>query len=403
MERRKLLAFVLAFIIGAQVFGFLGSVLSPTADLFLSIEGIDTDLGITTREQKDQLAEASWGPNPTYIRVDPDPIGEEIFTTQLGFDTRQDPLSRAVCRQPDIIVTFTLPKPVVKGDPIPHTTPTGEQYQLYKTVFEVVLKTDADLYSQNSAIGEIAYLVEGQIAGMGVSVTPPFGAVWEGEAYVEYELKNHPNGFIYEAYINKDPRVGAINKDGIYTNMDLEAPAISPIAHAHQESQSALSFYDSIGGNEITDFNAIRTSRGIIPLGGKLGVGADPIIEKHTWPLHDEFKGWNVYNTAIKYQIAVIVAIPEVDTVDENGLPLDPDEILDGSTHEDEIGDPRYFNPDVADAASGLDKLFSGVGSAFGTVNDTIRLLLIAVIVIAVVFILFYVFAALFGARRVTK
>lgn len=381
-----------------NVFNYLGSSLSPTADLFLSIEGIDTDLGITTREQRAGLAEASWGPNPTKIRVDPDLAGDEIFTTTLGTTTLQEPLSRAVCKKPDIIVTFTLPKPVIKGDPISHTTPNGEQFQLYKTVFEVVLKTDADLYSRNSAIGEISWTLQGQIGLMGVDVSPPFGDVWEGDVYLEYDLRNHPQGFIYETYVNTDPRVGTINEDGIYTNIDLEAPAIPPIAHAHQESQSALSFYKSIGGPEITDFEEERTARGIIPIGGKLGVGADPIIEEHTWPMHDRFKGWNLYNTAIKYQIVVVVAIPYEDTVDENGNKLDPNEILNGSTHEDELGDTRYFNPDVADKKSGFGDLFDGFNLA--DLNTTFQLFFIALIVIAVIGAAFYVLTIILGARK---
>lgn len=400
LEKRHIVAFGVAFIIGASVFSYMGSVLSPTADLFLTIEGIDTDLGVTTIADKNKLAEASWWNNPSKIRVDPDRKGDEIFTTRLGDTTITDPLSRDVCLQPDIIVTITEPQPVIKGDPKDHTTPKGERFKLYKTIFEVVLKTDADLYAGNAVIGEIAYQVEGQIGFIGVQVSPPFGAVWEGDAYVEYELRNHPEGFIYEAYINKDPRVGAINEDGIYTNLNLEAPAIKPIADAHQESQSALSFYDKLEGNEVTDFMNVRTPRGIIPLGGKLGVGADPIMEKHTWPKHDQFKGWNIYNVAIKYQVAVWVALPIEETIDADGNELDPEEVLDGSKHEEEMGDPPYFQPNVADKESGLDEFFRKAEDNLAEINKTIQLAILAVIVIGVSIIGFYVFMWVFPRKR---
>lgn len=394
VDRRQLIAFGIAFMVGSAIFHWGMSSL-PMGNIHLRIAGIDTDLGITTINEQDGLAEASWPPNPTKLRVDPDLAGEEIFTLQIGIDKFTAPLDRAVCGKPDIIVTITNPRgpePEIVGEPLDFTAPSGEQFKLYKTTFWVILRTDADIYAANNVIGEISYQVQGQLGITGIQISPPFGGAWEGDAYVEYSVTNVLGAFIYEARINRDPTVGIITYEVIDPSLSLDAPAVPGVAHAHYQSMGAVSFYDSIDGNVVTDFVALRTPRGILPLGGKLAVGADPIMEGKTFGY--DFTGWNIFNTAIKYQVAIVVAVPLEFTLDEEGNPKSGEDVLPGSTEYDPMGDPIDYDTYVNDTLSSWDKFKSAIPKLIPDVGgflDAIFLIILAVISLVVIIVVLWV------------
>jgi len=353
VDRRKIIAFGIAFILGTYVFMWGGQVINPETDLILFVAGIDTDLGATTYDQKGQLAEASWYGTPSTIRVDPDLAGETDYVLEMtGFLPIFLPeghlvVSHSKSGQPDIIVTITEPQAVLVEDPKDFTTPAGEPFKLYKTIFWVTIKTDADSHA-DTVVAEIATRPDLDLTFLGFTVEPPVGEVWEGNVFIEYALRHHPDGFIYEVYIDEDPLSEFTRKDLRGTDPNLYAGDVPAIAYPYIESQGAVAFYDAIEGNEIKDFESVRTTRGILPLGAKLGVGANAIIEER-FLRPDLFEGWNLLNVYVQYQVAVWVAIPLEDTVDEEGNPQDPDEVISGSQHEDEMGLPQEFRPEVKD------------------------------------------------------
>lgn len=405
VEQRKIFAGVIAFLLGASLFTLMRAEISPVSDLHVRLVGIDTDLGVTSsRAEAGGLAERnSW--TQTQIWVDPDLDGEEMFTIQIGADDFSGGIDRAVCGQPDIIATLTEPVPIVHTN-VKTIKHQGQTYELHKTTWEIMLKTLADVDSANVGVGEINYKVIGQIGLTGLQITPPFGDDWEGNVYVEYEVTNIPGAFIYEVYINKDPRVGVISGDGIDQNLVLYAGDVPAEAAASYETMDAISFYDSIDGQQISDFKNAMTNRGVMLLGGKLSVGADAIMEEHTWPLHDEFKGWNLYNTAIQYQIATVIAIPveegtnnivDPDTGEPTGETTDD---IEGSQREEEQGDPQYYRTNVKDTKSFFDKLLGAVASPFGGITDTLKLIIFAIFTIFLIIVFAYILIWIMPRRR---
>ncbi len=390
IDKFTIIAACVAFIIGSFVFTNL-STLNPDTDLYLHIEGIDTDLGVTTRSMSDGLAESDWSPDPSLVRVDPDKEGKQHFKI-IGLVTLGLDIDRSMCGQPDIIVTVTNPrgpKPEIVGDPTDFTAPSGEQFKLYKTTFWVTLKTDADFYSADDVIAEIPTNDVGLRSLTSWTSDPPVGGPWEGNAYIEYGVRHIEGAFIYEALINQDPRVGIVTKDGLDTSLSLTAPAIQAQAHAQIAKMEAVSFYDSIEGNRVTDFVGVRTSRGILSLGGKLGVGADPQWEEHIL-MPDEFTGYNFFNVGIVYQVAVVVAVPYEHTVDLDGNPLDPTKVLTGSTESEDVGDPRYYDPFVEDKES--EDIFEMISELL----DKFFLIVIGIVCIAVIAVAYKFFSIVF-------
>ncbi len=398
IDKFTIIAACVAFIIGSFVFTNLSTL--PVANLHLHIEGIDTDLGVTTRSMSSGLAESDWSPNPSYVRVDPDLEGTTVFTETdtsgllptlfWGHDFTEDyEENNDYTGQPDIIVTTTNPRGPnigIVGDPTDFTAPNGEKFKLYKTIFYVTLKTDADAESMDSVYAEVAFQGSEYIGGLlGSWFDPPVGSVWEGNVYIEYSVTDVKGAFIYEARLNQDPKVGIITEGRIDTSLSLTAPSIQAQAHAHYEKAGAIAFYDSIDGNQVTDFVVKRTPRGILPIGGKLGVGADPKTENYL-QFFDKFTGWNLFNVAIKYQIAVVVAVPYEQTVDSDGKPIDPTKVLPGSTEAGPMGDPRYYDLVVEDEKSLLDLfkdldlegLAGALDKAFIIIIGVISIILIA-------------------------
>lgn len=415
LEKRHILAFGIAFIIAVTAFTAMWSPISPASDLKLSLVGIDTDVGTIDSGRHEELAETrSW--TGTQIWIDPDRKGDTTFIlTTRHTTTTRDVISNSKCGKPDIIATITEPVPVIHpGIPMPSLKSDktefdyqGQHYELLKTTFEVMLKTMGDSYA-DTIYAEIAH--KEQIVLTGISTTPPVGDVWEGNVYLQYTVQNHPGAFIYEVYINKKPKVGRITADELDTSLDLKASAIPAVAEASYEQYSAVAFYESFEGNEMHDLEGALTNTGVMALGGMLGVGADPIMEEHTWPLPDTFKGWNLYDTAIQYQIAVVIALPVAvdeegnstgDIVDpDTGLPTgdSTDDIM-GSQREGEQGDPSYYRTDVEDTEGFLDKLLDDRFD-LGEVNKTLQLALLAIIVIGVSILGFYVFMWIFPRKR---
>ncbi|MFQ5821537.1 MAG: hypothetical protein ACE5I5_16260, partial [Candidatus Heimdallarchaeota archaeon] len=307
VERKEILAFGIAFIIGTIIFTSGLQAITPETDLILFVAGIDTDLGATTYERRGQLAEASWYSTPTTIRVDPDLAGNTNFmlrTSGAIHKTINMEVSNSKCGQPDIIVTITEPQAVIVQDPKDFTTPAGEKFKLYKTIFWVTIKTSADAHA-DTVVAEIAQSPQFSYENLGYSIVdPPVGEDWEGNVFVEYGIHHHPKAFIYEVYIDEDPFSDFTNKDLRGSDPNLYASDIPPVAYPYIESQGAVAFYDAIEGNQIKDFEAVRTPRGILPLGAKLGVGANAITEER-WLRSDLFKGWNLLNVYVQYQVAI--------------------------------------------------------------------------------------------------
>lgn len=396
-DSRTIIAFGIAFVIGASLFTNLMDwrVIDPSSDLSTTLIGIDTDYGITQQKDVDHLAEHRWKSIGTRIWVDPDLKGETTFKIEgraVLYELKgEEIIDNAEVGQPDIIATITEPIPVVTSNFKEEITYQGQRYSLHKTTFEVNLKTAADSHGQ-TMFAEIGHVIDlSVLAGLGeVEVRPEIGDSWKGDVYLLYELRNHPDGFIYEVYINKDPLVGFINEPA----MPLEAKAVPGIARAASEKMAAIAFYDAIDGQRIVDFERVQAQHGVMAFGGELGVGADPIIERHTWPLPDKFKGWNLYDTNIQYQIAVIIALPEIDP--ETGKTPE----LEGSTREEDLGWPQYYRTDVKDTEGFDDKLFNALGDTFGDFTETILLIIKAAIAIIAIIVILRILLWLFPRRQ---
>lgn len=418
-DKRQLIGFVIAIVIGLTLTGGLWSEISPAADLKLSLVGIDTDLGPIDSSRVGGLAETtSW--TGTQIWIDPDVKGDTTFTLQTGglarlvFSETSVDIPNAKSGKPDIIATITEPVPIIHPDSVILSLKTdktefdyqGQHYELLKTTFEVMLKTMGDSYA-DSLYAEIAQRTQERALLSEIIITPPVGDVWKGNVYLQYTIQNHPGAFIYEVYINKKPKVGRITVDELDTTLSLQASAIPAVALASYEQYSAVAFFDSFNGRELQDVGTVLTNTGVMALGGTLGVGADPIIEEHT-VLADEFKGWNMYDVAIQYQIAVIIALPVVvENGESTGELINPDtglptgdtiEDILGSQREGEQGDASYYRTEVEDTEAFLTKVLDDLN--LGDMNTTLQLFLTAVIVVGVIIGLFYIITLFMPRRR---